>query len=154
MNTKTAININAGISCGVVLSGSGDDMRMLLLKRTDTDYWCHVGGRIEREETAWQAILRELDEETGLKPDNLYSADYILRFYDIASNSMVMTPAFLCYYDTEPAITLNREHSDYRWCTLEEACGCVEFPNLQEMYRHIWHYFSQQRPSDYLRVKL
>ena len=50
---------------------------VLLLKRTQTllGEWCQVAGSIEEGETAWQTALRELDEETGLKPYALYWAE-------------------------------------------------------------------------------
>lgn len=41
--------------------------RVLLCHRCDADLWNLPGGHIEWGETPWQAVIREVDEETGFK---------------------------------------------------------------------------------------
>ncbi|MFB2596139.1 NUDIX domain-containing protein [Paracoccus sp. p4-l81] len=50
-----------------------DTNEVLLLRRTRSlrGEWCQVAGTIEAEETAWEAAIRELAEETGLSPSAL-----------------------------------------------------------------------------------
>ena len=71
------IPIRAFIISLVAMRQVGGKHEVLLLKRTDTlvGEWCQVAGKIEEGETAWQAALRELNEETGLTPTTFYSAD-------------------------------------------------------------------------------
>ena len=38
----------------------------LLCHRRDADFWCQPGGGLERGETPWRGIVREVKEETGL----------------------------------------------------------------------------------------
>jgi dATP pyrophosphohydrolase len=66
---------------------------VLLLKRTQTlvGEWCQVAGKIEEDETAWQTALRELDEETGLRPNALYSADTCEQFYEADRDAITMS---------------------------------------------------------------
>ena len=49
-----------------------NELKFLILKRSKTKIYEHlwqgVAGKIEKGETAWQASIRELKEETGLKP--------------------------------------------------------------------------------------
>ena len=51
-------------------------IQFLLLKRAGTKnyehLWQGVAGKIEKGESAWQAALRELDEETSLKPKCMF----------------------------------------------------------------------------------
>lgn len=55
------------VSCGVVLLDS--DGRVLLAHATDTTHWDIPKGQGEPGETAQQAALRELAEETGIVLD-------------------------------------------------------------------------------------
>ncbi len=63
-----------------VLEGTNE---VLLLRRTRSlrGEWCQIAGAIETGETAWQAAIRELAEETGLAPQALFSADICEQFY-------------------------------------------------------------------------
>ncbi len=42
-----------------------DDTKILLVKRKDIPLWVLPGGGVEQEETAEEAIIREVKEETG-----------------------------------------------------------------------------------------
>lgn len=56
--------ISTGCSA-VVFDGA--KQKILLTRRTDNGQWCLPSGRIEPGESAAQACLRELQEETGLE---------------------------------------------------------------------------------------
>ena len=43
-----------------------EQTRILLCHRTDRDMWNLPGGRVEPHEAPWQAVVREVEEETGL----------------------------------------------------------------------------------------
>jgi mutator protein MutT len=53
-------------ACGIVLDEIG---RALLRRRTDNGRWALPGGAIEIGETADQAVVREVQEETGYKTE-------------------------------------------------------------------------------------
>lgn len=44
-----------------------DGGRVLLCHRTDADLWNLPGGGVEDSETPWEAVIREIEEETGLQ---------------------------------------------------------------------------------------
>ncbi|WEM45806.1 NUDIX domain-containing protein (plasmid) [Photobacterium sp. DA100] len=137
---------------GVVLTKHQQQTRMLLLKRADGGYWCQVAGSIEKSESAWQAFLRELYEETQVSPYELYSADYLQQFYNFHSDQIFVAAGFVAYCEPDTQVVLNHEHTDYRWCTLEEALELVPFPNQRKFYQHVWQYFVAQNPA--LELKL
>jgi ADP-ribose pyrophosphatase YjhB (NUDIX family) len=43
-----------------------EEARILLCHRTDRDMWNLPGGRVEIQEAPWDAVVREVEEETGL----------------------------------------------------------------------------------------
>jgi 8-oxo-dGTP diphosphatase len=47
-----------------VLDNAG---RVLLVHRTDCDWWCQPGGGMESGETPWAGVIRETREETGFE---------------------------------------------------------------------------------------
>ena len=66
MTTK---NYPKQASDSIVLTGSHEDLKVLLIKRKNDPYrglWAFPGGFIEKEEEAYFAAKRELLEETGL----------------------------------------------------------------------------------------
>ncbi len=128
--------------------------KTLLLKRAGEGYWCHVAGKVESGETGWQAIIREFREETGIEVTELYSADYIAQFYDVAHNCIRIVPVFVAILPATTKITLNYEHTEYKWCSLEEAKSLTPFPNQWAVYDHVWRNFIEREPSALLRIKI
>ena len=94
--------------------------KYLILKRCSeflNNSWQMVSGRIEKGETAWQAALREIKEETGIVPDRLYSsnkADLGEAYADYFTFSLVRNPwdSLVSWYNMirtyGPANTTNR----------------------------------------------
>ena len=41
--------------------------QVLLVHRTDCNWWCQPGGGMEAGETPWEGVVRETREETGLE---------------------------------------------------------------------------------------
>ncbi len=99
-------------------------LRFLILKRAKTKLYEHlwqgVAGKIEAGETALQAAIRELNEETGLKPKHMFIADHVSRFYEAYGDRINLVPVFGIEVDSEVVI-LSEEHSKYKWVTLEDA---------------------------------
>jgi 8-oxo-dGTP diphosphatase len=43
-----------------------EEARVFLCHRTDRNMWNLPGGKVETHETPWEAVVREVEEETGL----------------------------------------------------------------------------------------
>ena len=94
----------------VVVRGAGEDARTLLVRRAGAHLhglWTYVAGHLEPGEKAWQAALRELREETGLRAFALYSADRCETFYDVQDECVAIVPAFVAYVDAVAKVRLN-----------------------------------------------
>ncbi len=150
------IPIRCYVVSSFLLKKDKDDYRVLLLKRKQTikGAWTGVGGGIEEGETAWQAILREIKEETGLTPEKLYFADTCEQFYEIDNDSILIAPVFVAYVADNAAVTNNEEHSEFGWFTFEEAILRVSFPEQRRILRHVQEEFVQRQPVEWLLIDI
>ena len=139
---------------GVALSAGQGETRLLMMKRVKGGFWCHVAGTVEAGETGWQTIVREFREETGIVVHELYNGQYLEQFYEHATNTACLVPVFVVYCPPTQAVTLNHEHTEYRWCSLTEAKTLAGFPGQQALYDHLWHYFVENNPSALMRVAM
>ncbi|EHR0918498.1 NUDIX domain-containing protein [Vibrio parahaemolyticus] len=134
------IPIQATHVSGVVISRIDGVDKILLLKRVKGGYWCHVAG-VEAGETGWQTILRELKEETQIDDVELHKADFLEQFYEAKENRILVIPCFVLFCSPNQPVVLNEEHTEYRWCSLEEAKQLTPFANQHHLYDHVWQYY-------------
>jgi len=77
--------------------------------------WQTVYGGIEPNETAIQAALRELAEETALTPARMFQVEYLEQFYFRPTDSLLLMPVFAVEVPADATPTLNHEHDNFRW---------------------------------------
>lgn len=115
--------------------------------------WQGVTGRIEGEESASQAALRELKEETGFSPQSFYSADILESFYDVARGQIFAAPVFVAFVDSGREVRLCcKEHDASQWVSCEEALSLLSFRSNQEAVCHIEENLVQRTPFKYLEI--
>ncbi|MCI0448475.1 MAG: NUDIX domain-containing protein [Chlorobi bacterium] len=123
---------------------STEGYKFLLLKRSDTNkiypgIWQMITGTIESHENTKAALLRELAEETGLKPVKIYSIPRINTFYLAVSDRICMSPVFLAIVD-KTDVKISSEHTQYKWGSFEEAVKLIHWPNQVESLETIRKY--------------
>ena len=140
----------------VALRTATREHEVLLMRRTGSNAgeWCQIAGKIEPGETAWQAALREMREETALVPSRLYSADLCEQFYEIGTDSIWVAPIFVAYVDSDATVRLNEEHSEYCWVSIDRAVELLPFPGQKTMLMHIRHWFVKREPSRLLEIDI
>lgn len=100
------------------------DMAYLFLRReplfkTGPQKWDIPGGRIEPEEGLYEALTREVREETALR---LTAVGKLLAAQDIFVPNKEIHVVRLTYLATaEGGVVISSEHDEYRWMTVEEV---------------------------------
>lgn len=99
-------------------------LKYLLLKRAEEKIygglWQCVTGKIENDEPAWETAVRELKEETGLTPLNMFVADHVSKFYEANKDRMNLIPVFGIEVESDE-VKLSDEHSKFMWADFDFA---------------------------------
>ena len=103
METSTLIDCSGALVC------AKDSQRFLLLQKNTGKHagrWGLVGGTNQSGETAWQGLLREIEEELGLKPV-IRKTLPLERF--VSNDSLFNFHTYFCIVDKEflPIISNN-----------------------------------------------
>lgn len=101
------------------------DHKILLLRRNfnkpQGGTWCVPGGKLEEGETPHEAVVREIEEETGINFEGeapFYCGKVFVRFPEVD----FILHLFLFEFKEEPTLHLAlEEHEEYRWVSSEEA---------------------------------
>ena len=116
-------------SCAVVVYpyrrvyGNLEFLQLLRSEKEDLypKTWQPIYGAANEGERAADAARRELQEEIGLPPLQLFLAEYIESFFFRPDNSIWQLPVFAAQLAVDSKIVLNEEHSDYRWVPEQDA---------------------------------
>lgn len=139
----------------VLLKKIDHTYKVLLMKRNSSvlqDEWCYIGGGIEEGEKAWEAALREVREETGIKLEALYTSNKFEQFYSYTEEYIYMAPVFVGYVSGDQEVTLNDEHKQYEWLDFNDAIERVTLPGNDDVLDFVEKHFVSKKPSDWLLV--
>lgn len=103
-------------------------VELLQLRRADADdahpqTWQPVYGGVEAGETAPVAALRELAEETGLRPVRFFQVEFLETCYFRPRDRILMTPVFAAEVAADAPVVLDAEHDALRWVGLDDVQG-------------------------------
>jgi dATP pyrophosphohydrolase len=118
---------------------NNNKLEFLLFKRAEGQkydgQWRMIGGKVEEGETYWEAALREMDEETGLKPKTFWSLPSLNKFYEWNTDEVLLIPAFGAEISRTDSIVLNEEHSTSKWFDIDEASDLIYWPEQRRLLK-------------------
>jgi len=92
--------------------------RFLLLNRANGEGWGIPSGKLDEGESKEAAALREVFEETSITLDGV---EFLNTLYVRRPDIDFTFHLFTHRCEGMLEVTLNSEHTDYRFCTLDEA---------------------------------
>ena len=115
--------------------------KFLLLKRSKgnryENLWHPVSGKIKDNEKAYEAALREFQEETSLEYSKIYHIDFTNHFYYHKTNENYLYPCFAIETNNEDVV-LNHEHSEFAWFSFEEAQKHLVWKNHRDALEQVY----------------
>lgn len=127
-------------------------LELLILKRSSevvySRQWRMVGGKVKKGEKAYTAALRELHEETALKPKLFWTLPSINQFYDPAVDDIRQIPAFAAEVYWHATIVLNHEHVDYKWIAKEEVASYIRWPEQRRLMYQLHSIITHNQLTD------
>jgi len=116
-----------------VFSFENKEPLYLMLRRSKSenlypDAWQIVTGSIEAGETALQASLRELKEETGYTPTKYWIVPHVNTFFSVKHDVLHHTVIFAAQVPPKTNPALSDEHSRFGWYPFEKAKEMLVWP--------------------------
>ena len=118
--------------------------KILLLKRSDNvstykGKWQVVAGYLDEIKSIKEKVLEELREEIRVEEniiDKIIIGDYFEFEDSDIGKTWIVTPV-LVELKEKPKISIDREHTDFRWITPKEIRKFDIVPNLDESLRRV-----------------
>lgn len=109
------------------------DYKFLILKRGKNvrpypSIWQVITGNIEKNETAFQAAMREFDEETGMTPLKIWTIPYLTTFFDAFADEINASPVFGILVEINEKVKLSEEHVEYMWVDYDRCRDMLILP--------------------------
>lgn len=147
------------ISCYVARPAEQNGHEFLQLRRSKNDFmggtWQAIYGASEENESPVQAVLRELKEEAGLTPRELYRLDQVSVFYIASQDTMWHCIPFCAIVSREQSVALNEEHDAFRWVSAAEADRMFMWKDNRDAIRDIQqHILTESLAKPFLRIPL
>ena len=112
----------------------------LLLKRQPNrgGFWQPVTGGVEEDEDLREAALREMEEETGIR-DHLKVHEDVHYFEFEANGGYGWMKEYVYGVQVQEGVEaiISDEHTDLKWCLLDEAEKLLKYESNREGFRKI-----------------
>ena len=142
------MNIISNLIEAHIFRESEKGIEFLLLKRSEGQpypgLWQMVTGKIKSDEKAYQTAMREIKEETGLTPIQLWVAPTVNSFYEPREEYICLLPVFAARVEFSD-IKLSSEHMEYQWVNKTTAQKLLAWEGQRKAVQIIEDYFLNEK---------
>ena len=122
----------------IIFRRNSSIIEYLLLKRLPerNEFWQPVTGGMEEGETRDEALRREVMEETGVR--NMVAVIEGLYYFEFSDPNL--NQEYVCGVEvpsSEEIVLDPKEHSEYRWCSFQEALQLLHWKENKEALRKL-----------------
>ncbi|NDD30192.1 MAG: NUDIX domain-containing protein [Proteobacteria bacterium] len=110
--------------------------------------WQPIYGGVEPGETAVTAALRELLEETGLRPLRFHQVEFLETCYFRPYDRILMMPVFAAEVDAGAEVALDAEHSGHRWVSRAGVADAFLWRSQREAVAVLLEQLDHLRPAN------
>lgn len=113
----------------------GDEIFFLLILHANGMFWGFPKGHQEENESPFQAMKRELYEETFLKVKRLISTEFLEEFYTYKKgDKLIEKRVFFLTAEVEGDVEVDgKEALEFKWCNYLEAKEIISFAEGKEL---------------------
>ena len=122
----------------IIFRRNGNKVEYLLLKRLPerNGFWQPITGGVEEGETRNEALRREIKEETGIK--NIVAVLEDLYLFEFSDPNLNQEYVYGVEVSPSEEIALDqKEHSEYKWCSFQEALQLLHWRENKEALRKL-----------------
>ena len=119
-------------------------LEVLLIRRAPgrlyPGLWQCVTGRLEAGERITTAALREVEEETGLRPNDLeivFETDLVNFFHEATVDAVMSEAVFAARVRPAATVTLSDEHDGQQWLSPGDALAVVTWPAYERAIANV-----------------
>ena len=101
-------------------------------------HWDYPKGHLEDGESSWQAAVRELREETGIRQvDRVtrFQRDMHYVFYSPRKGRIHKTVTYFLGRTRTEEVKISDEHTGHAWMSYEDAMERLTYENARELLR-------------------
>jgi len=122
-------------SAGAVIFRKEKWVIYYLLLHYQAGHWDFVKGNIEKGEEIKQTIIREAEEESGIKGLEFIKGfkETIEYFYKLKGKTIFKTVVFFLAETKTKEIKLSFEHIGFKWLSYEGALEILTYKNAKEV---------------------
>jgi 8-oxo-dGTP pyrophosphatase MutT (NUDIX family) len=105
-------------------------------------HWDYAKGHLEEGESPWQAAVRELREETGIRQvDRItpFQHDMHYNFFSPKKGRIAKTVTYFLGQTRTTQVTLSHEHKNHAWLPFEDALNRLTYKNAKDLLTAAHH---------------
>jgi dATP pyrophosphohydrolase len=106
-----------------------------------------VNGSIQKGETAFQAAVREVKEETGIIAEKLFVVPQVNSIFLPDKDEIIFVPIFGCLVNKNSKVVISTEHIKYRWVNLKKAKKLLAWPGQKKAVKLISEYWNKEKET-------